>query len=1042
MIPLTKSLLNQLRDVVWRCSADGRRLHALNRAGEQALGRSLAELCQLEPWWSCLVHPHDWSAFERAIEESRQGTAAIACRFVRPNGTVFTLVQEWFPDGADALVAVAIDEAESNTTSALRNVQANYASLVDSLPLNLLIKDREGKRIFANRRYLATHQKKLEDVIGKSDLDLFPPELAERFMADDRRVLQSGEVLHKTEELDVRNQGRRWIQLIKGPTRDADGKIVGIQLLFWDVTDNHLAEEALAREKFLLETLINNIPDSIYFKDRESRFLRISQSMAAKFGFPTPQDVIGKTDADIFTEEHAKQARDDELMVMNTGEPIIGRMERETWPDRPDSWCSTTKMALRDGQGNIVGTFGITRDISALKAAEDDLRRARDEADAANRAKSEFLANMSHEIRTPMNGIIGMAELLAHTSLNSEQRDYLTMIQQSSDSLLRLLNDILDFSKIEAGKLELESIPFRLRDCLERTMQTLAVRSREKSLELACRIAPEVPDLLLGDPGRVRQIVVNLVGNAIKFTDKGEVVLNVNLQGVPTDETIDLHFQVRDTGIGISKAEQSRIFEAFTQADASTTRKYGGTGLGLAISTKLTQLMGGQIEVESEVGRGTVFSFSVKCGKCEQSGVENRGVEALAGIPVLVVDDNRTNLWIFREVLSSWQMLPTCVESANEGFAMLRRGVECGSPYRLMLLDCMMPEVDGFMLAQQVRLDPELSSLPMIMVSSAGSAGDSARCRELGVMRYMIKPVIQSDLLNALLQVIGGVPQVAEPTIARPKLAGLPKLRILLAEDGLVNQRVAVGLLENAGHVVVVANHGLQAIQHWERSSFDVILMDVQMPEMDGLEATRIIRAREAEAGRQTRIPIIALTAAAMKGDAENCAAAGMNGYVSKPIDTGELFNAIATFCRRTDKEGMEPVQATLLVATEAASPPVELTGKSIDFEAPKKVVPGGLPAIRKLAEVFLGESSQLMREIENAIERGDSTKLRRGAHTLKGSAALFAAQQVRDLSSLLESLGREGRFEGGAELCAHLKMEVNKVQVEIREFLSSPNGQ
>ncbi len=491
MIPVSESLLNQLRDIVWRTSRDGSQLWFMNQSGLTALGTSFTTLQQSTPWWTPYVHPEDHAVFAQAIREADRQSVPITCRLVRRDGSSFSLRQEWFPDGKDALVVVAVDTTQATAAEALRQMQASYRSLVDSLPLNLVIKDQHGRRIFANQYYLKTHHKSLEEILGKDDFELFPEELARKYLADDQEILRTGEVLHHVEEIVLPVVGRRWIERIKGPARDADGHIIGVQLLFWDVTDEQIKEQALEREQYLLHTLLNNIPDSIYFKDTDSRFMRISKSLSEKFGFSGWTDVIGKTDADIFTHEHAEQARSDELQIMQTETPIIGRIERETWPNREDTWCSTTKMPLRDRKGKIIGTFGITRDISALKAAQDELRRARDEARDANRAKSDFLANMSHEIRTPMNGIIGMSELLSHTSLSVEQREYLDLIRQSADSLLRLLNDILDFSKIEAGKLELEWIPFSLRDCVGRTMQTLALRSGQKRLELACRIAPK-----------------------------------------------------------------------------------------------------------------------------------------------------------------------------------------------------------------------------------------------------------------------------------------------------------------------------------------------------------------------------------------------------------------------------------------------------------------------------------------------------------------------------------------------------------------------
>lgn len=414
--------------------------------------------------------------------------------------------------------------------SAMANLSmANYCSLMESLPLFLLIKDQDGRRLYANQAYLRYRNMTAEELLGKRDEDLFSPEIAASYREDDLRVMQTGQPLQGIEKTQSATGELQWVERYKCPLWDADGNVCGVQLLFWDVTARVIAEQHRDQERQWLQTLLDNMPDSIYFKDKQSRFIRVGAGMAKKFGLSDSSEVIGLSDADVFTAEHAEPARRDELEIMRTGQPVINRIERETWPDREDTWCSSTKLPLRDANGEIIGTFGISRDITDLKRVQDELARARDAADQANRAKSDFLANMSHEIRTPMNAIIGMSELLAQTSLSREQRDFLELVREAADSLLRLLNDILDFSKIEASKLELESIPFSLRDCIGRTGQTLSLRAAQKGLELVCRVAPDIPDRLVGDPGRLRQILINLIGNSLKFTECGEVLVDVSL---------------------------------------------------------------------------------------------------------------------------------------------------------------------------------------------------------------------------------------------------------------------------------------------------------------------------------------------------------------------------------------------------------------------------------------------------------------------------------------------------------------------------------
>jgi PAS domain S-box-containing protein len=790
----------------------------------------------------------------------------------------------------------------------------------------------------------------------------------------------------------------------------------------------------------LYRSIVETTNEWIWAIDAAGRLTYSNPAIEPILGY-RPDELVGKDSLMLIHEED--RPRFEQILHRSTRERTgwTGLVLR--WRHKDSHYCfleSNAVPVLSDAH-ELVGFRGSDRDITERKRMEQELAKARDLALDSARLKSEFLTNMSHEIRTPMNGIIGMTELALDTNLSNEQREYIGMVKASADSLLTVINDVLDFSKIEAGKLDLDSILFNLRDCLEETVKTFAVRAHQKGLELVCQIGPEVPELVVGDPTRLRQVVVNLLGNAVKFTEQGEVVLQAKIESQGKD-TIVLHFVVADTGIGIPTEKQKLIFEAFTQVDGSTTRKFGGTGLGLTISSRLVKLMQGQIWVESEVGKGSRFHFTAyfELPLNPPARVIPTELARLQDLPVLLVDDNIANLRVLEVMLSNWGMKPTVLSDSKSALTALEEAERAGRRFPLLLVDAHLPEMDGFGLVERVQQSSNLEGPPVIMMlSSAGRPGDAARCRALKIAAYLTKPVRQSELQDAVLTILGASPS-KQPHLALVTRHSLRERRrllsILLAEDNMVNQKLAVRLLERQGHKVQVANNGRETLEAVAKHPFDVVLMDLQMPEMNGFEVTTTIRGWEKESGGH--IPIIAMTAHAMKGDRERCLEIGMDGYVSKPIQVKELLEAIekviASHGENPATEGQSVLEDYVPASLPSLQPSVGRR-EILDATAVLTRVEGDLELLREIVDLFLNESPGLMSEIRESVTSRDPQGLEQAAHRLKGAISNFSANEAYQAALRLETMGREGDLQCAEEALTALQAAIERLKPALTDW-------
>ena len=762
-------------------------------------------------------------------------------------------------------------------------------ALMDNIPDKIFFKDRDSRFVRVNKAWAKKYNlDNTEEVVGKADVNFFDKSFAGETFREEQLLMETDQPLINKLERKIREDGKESFKLVtKVPIRGKSGAISGLVGISHDITDLKLAEKKLAMEKELLQAFLDNTPDLIYFKDKKSKFIRVNKSKAALLGLASPEEAIGKTVFDFFPKEEAEIAFRQENEIFSTGSPLINYTEKITPPGKEALWMSSTKIPMRDGKGQISGLIGVSRDITLMEKARENLKYAKEKAEESNKAKSQFLANMSHEIRTPMNGIIGMADILSYTSLTPEQKNYLDIIIKSGNSLISIINDILDLSKIEANKLTLEKVPLSIRSIMEDVADLLVLGANNKNLEFVNYIDPLIPDVLEGDMVRVRQIVINLVNNAIKFTQHGEVFFSAELEESNRDG-YKILFKIRDTGIGIPKKIKSALFQPFTQVDNSATRKFEGTGLGLAISKRLTEMMGGDIGVESEEGKGSMFWFTAWFGiGSEEKPSEKLPKLLMNDLNILIVDDNKTNRFIFSKYLDTWKCRHKEASSAAKALELMIRSAESGQPFDIALLDYQMSEMHGLELAKNIKANPLISNTRLILLSSVSDIVLPSQVREKGFEYFLNKPAKLNDLYTAI-SIVSGNKEDKRPGQIINETEAPSNLRILIAEDNPINVRVAQIITQPYSSHTDVVENGQLAFDKFLEADYDLILMDLQMPVVDGYKATEMIREYEI-LNNKPPVKIVAMTANAMKEDVENCLKIGMNGYLSKPFRIDDM---------------------------------------------------------------------------------------------------------------------------------------------------------
>jgi PAS domain S-box-containing protein len=1017
-----------------------------------------------------LADPEVFSAGVKAIYDDPEAVSNDLIHF--KDGRVFERTSRpIYTDGKaqgrvwSFLDITARKQAEEN----LRISEQHFRSLFEQAAVGVAMVDaRSGEFTQINQRFCDILGYTAEEMRGISFKRITHPDDIQVSL-EKMRELQRGITRNfSIEKRYIKKDGSQiWGEVMVSSIFDRDEKPSSLVTIVQDITERKRVEEELKRERLLIRTVIDIIPDQIFARDRENRFILNNIADARAMGVSDPEMLVGKSDDDFYLPELAALYQADNRQVMESGLPLLNREEPTEITGGQQHWVSTTKVPLRDEQGQVIGLVGIAHDITARKMAELSLietnRRLEAsiahanalaiQAEMANVAKSEFLANMSHEIRTPMNGVIGMTELLLDTDLNRDQRHYAEVVHSSGEALLALINDILDLSKIEAGKLELETLDFDLLSLLDDFATVMALRAQNKGLELLCGANPDVPAWLRGDPGRLRQILTNLVGNAIKFTQEGEIAVRVSCIVQARDE-VELRFSVRDTGIGIPQAKVGLLFNKFTQVDASTTRQFGGTGLGLAISKQLVELMGGQIGVESKEGQGSEFWFTGHF-KLQPEGAASKHLAPtnLKGVRILIVDDNATNREMLNVRLSAWGMRPVEAEDGFSALHSLAAAYQMGDPFQIAILDMQMPGMDGARLGQTIKSDKRLSETRLVLLSSIADRRDTSRFEEIGFSGYLVKPLRHADLYNVLTVIMAphetrpagsAAPPEVQQITTRHSARELPLItidvgaRILLVDDNLTNQQVALGILGKFGLNADTADNGADALKILKTSSYDLVLMDVQMPEMDGYEATRRIRSSQSDVINH-EVPVIAMTALAFNDDRERCLSAGMNDFVSKPIQPKALAEVLERWLPKRAQE------SDVLESAPQQTHPVEPAPYQVEIgDAPvfdKALVLERLmddeTLMRKLIKVFLSDIPKQMQSLKAFLEAGDITSSERQAHTIKGASSNVGGEALRLVAFEMEKFGRAGDLAAIKACLPELEVQYERLKEALQKEIT-----